>query len=53
MGPTGAALPGDSSCRNTLWAQPEAGFVAWGTAKCHDDSHRDYQKTSPVTAVCA
>jgi hypothetical protein len=26
--------------------------LAWGTAKCHDYSHWDYQATSPVTAVC-
>jgi hypothetical protein len=26
--------------------------LAWGTARCHDYSHWDYQKTSPVTAVC-
>lgn len=26
--------------------------LAWGTAKCHDYSHWDYQKTSPVDAVC-
>jgi hypothetical protein len=26
--------------------------LAWGTAKCHDYSHWDYQKTSLVTAVC-
>jgi hypothetical protein len=26
--------------------------LAWGTAKCHDYSHWDYQATSPVVAVC-
>jgi hypothetical protein len=26
--------------------------LAWGTAKCHDYSHWDFQATSPVTAVC-
>jgi hypothetical protein len=26
--------------------------LAWGTAKCHDYSHWDYQATSPVTVVC-
>jgi hypothetical protein len=26
--------------------------LAWGTARCHDYSHWDYQKTSPVTVVC-
>ena len=26
--------------------------LAWGTARCHDYSHWDYEATSPVTAVC-
>jgi hypothetical protein len=26
--------------------------LAWGTAKCHDYSSWDYQKTSPVAVVC-
>ena len=26
--------------------------LAWGTAKCHDYSHWDYEATSPVAAVC-
>ena len=26
--------------------------LAWGTAKCHDYSHWDYQRTAPVTVVC-
>jgi hypothetical protein len=26
--------------------------LAWGTAKCHDYSRWDYQKTSPVSVVC-
>lgn len=26
--------------------------LAWGTAKCHDYSHWDYQRTSPVDLVC-
>ena len=26
--------------------------LAWGTAKCHDYSHWDYQKTAPVSVVC-
>jgi hypothetical protein len=26
--------------------------LAWGTARCHDYSHWDYQATTPVTAVC-
>ena len=26
--------------------------LAWGTAKCHDYSHWDYEATSPVAVVC-
>jgi hypothetical protein len=26
--------------------------LAWGTAKCHDYSHWDYQQTAPVDLVC-
>jgi len=26
--------------------------LAWGTAKCHNYSGWDYQRTSPVTVVC-
>jgi hypothetical protein len=26
--------------------------LAWGTEKCHDYSHWDYKRTSPVTVVC-
>jgi hypothetical protein len=26
--------------------------LAWGTAKCHNYSNWDYQRTSPVTVVC-
>jgi hypothetical protein len=26
--------------------------LAWGTAKCHDYSHWDYEETSPVDLVC-